>query len=217
MKLDTDIHQDVLRELKWDPRVEETEVGVEVDNGVVTLTGTVNSYAKRVAAEEAAHRVRGVLDVANNVQVKVPGGLHRTDTEIAQAIRQALEWNSEVPEERIRSTVSAGAVTLEGDVDAYHQREQAEDAVRRLFGVRGVINKITVRPAAVNAQAIQEEIEGVLERRAERMANKINVVVSNGKVTVTGPVHSWEERHAITAAARYTPGVTAVEDRLRLE
>jgi osmotically-inducible protein OsmY len=190
---------------------------VEVDNGVVTLTGTVSSFAKRVAAEEAAHRVRGVLDVANDVHVRLPGGFGRTDTEIAQIVRQALEWNSEIPSERIRSTVSSGTVTLEGDVDAYHQREQAEGAVRHLFGVLRVVDNITVRPARVNAEVIQEEIEGILERRAERMANKISVVVNNGKVTVTGPVQSWEERLAITAAARHTPGVTAVEDRLRIE
>src|SRR5262245_26051214 len=104
-KSDSQIQQEVLQELKWDTRVEETEVGVEVDQGVVTLTGTVSSYAKRLAAQEAAHRVIGVLDVANDIQVKVPGGLTRTDTEIAQAVRRALEWDIWVPDGRIQSTI----------------------------------------------------------------------------------------------------------------
>jgi osmotically-inducible protein OsmY len=117
-KTDAEIQQDVIRELKWDPRVEETEVGVEVDNGIVTLTGTVSSWAKRLAAKEAAHRVFGVLDVANDVTVKVPGSLTRTDTDLAQAVRHALKWDVMVPDERITSTVSNGWVTLEGTVDS---------------------------------------------------------------------------------------------------
>src|SRR3989337_248322 len=125
-KSDTQIHHDVLEELKWDSRVDETEVGVEVDNGVVTLTGTVTSWAKRMAAEEAAHRVSGVLDVANDVKVRIPGELTRTDTEIAQAVRRTLEWDVFVPDERITSTVSDGWVTLEGPVDRGSQREDAE-------------------------------------------------------------------------------------------
>ena len=115
-KTDSQIQQDVLRELKWDTRVEETDVGVEVDRAVVTLTGTVSSYAKRMAAQEAAHRVAGVLDVVNDIQVHLPGSLARTDTEIAQAVRHALEWDVVVPDTQIRSTVSDGWVTLEGDV-----------------------------------------------------------------------------------------------------
>src|ERR1700675_3922900 len=112
-KTDTQIHHDVLEELKWDSRVDETEVGLQVASGVVTLTGTVTSWAKRVAAQEAAHRVIGVLDVANDLRVKVPGGLTRTDTEIAQAVRRALEWDVFVPEEKITSTVADGFVTLD--------------------------------------------------------------------------------------------------------
>jgi osmotically-inducible protein OsmY len=144
-KTDAAIHQDVLRELHWDSRVEETEVGVEVDRGVVTLTGTVGSWAKRVAAEEAAHRVAGVLDVANDIEVKVPGELTRTDTEIAQAVRHALEWDALVPDQRIRSTVSHGWVTLEGEVDTWTEREDAARAVQNLIGVHGVTDRMTVR------------------------------------------------------------------------
>ena len=145
-KTDSEIQQAVLQELKWDTRVEETDVGVEVDAGVVTLTGTVSSWAKRLAAQEAAHRVAGVLDVANDIQVKMSGDLRRTDTDIAHAVRHALEWNVFVPEEHIRSTVADGWVTLEGNVDYWSQREDADEAVRRLAGVRGVTNKIEVTP-----------------------------------------------------------------------
>ena len=145
-KTDAQVHHDVLEELKWDSRVDETEVGVEVDKGVVTLTGTVTSWAKRMAAEEAARRVIGVLDVANDIKVKIPGGLSRTDTEIAQAVRHALQWDVFVPEEQISSTVSDGWVTLDGTVERWSQRNDAERAVRNLTGVKGVANRIAVKP-----------------------------------------------------------------------
>jgi osmotically-inducible protein OsmY len=216
-KMDTQIHHDVLEELKWDSRVEETEVGVQVANGVVTLSGTVTSWAKRVAAQEAAHRVIGVLDVANDIQVKVPGGLTRTDTEIAQAVRRALEWDVFVPEAKITSTVTDGWVTLDGAVDTWSQRNDAERAVRNLTGVKLVLNKITVKPAKPVPEDVRRAIEQALERRAEREARRIRVDVKDGTVTLTGTVDSWAERKSVVAAARFTPGVQAVEDHLRTE
>jgi osmotically-inducible protein OsmY len=216
-KTDTQIHHDVLEELKWDSRVDETEVGVEVDNGVVTLTGTVTSWAKRAAAEEAARRVIGVLDVANDIKIKVPGALARTDTEIAQAVRHALQWDVFVSDEKITSTVSDGWVTLDGAVDTWSQRADAERAIRNLTGVKGVVNRITVTPLKPMTQDIRKAIEQVLERRAEREAKQIHVDVRDGVVTLTGAVHSWAERKSIVAAARFTPGVREVQDRLRTE
>jgi osmotically-inducible protein OsmY len=217
-KSDSQIQQDVLHELGWDPRVEETEVGIEVDRGVVTLTGTVSSWAKRVAAQEAAHRVAGVLDVANDIEVRVPGDFVRTDTEIAQSVRRALEWDALVPDQRITSTVSNGWVTLEGNVDTWTEREDAERAVQNLLGVRGVSDKMTVigvKP--VESEKVREAIENALERRAEREANRIKVEVSGtGTVTLTGQVHSWAEKRATLAAARFAPGVRSVEDRLEI-
>ena len=216
-KTDTQIHHDVLEELKWDSRVDETEVGVQVTGGVVTLTGTVTSWAKRVAAQEAARRVIGVLDVANDLKVKAAGGFSRTDTEIAQAVRQALEWDVFVPNEKIASTVTDGWVTLEGPVERSTQREAAERAVRNLMGVKMVVNKITVtQPKAVTGD-VRKAIEQALERRAEREARQIGVDVRDGTVTLTGPVHSWAERKSVLAAARFTPGVRVVEDHLRTE
>jgi osmotically-inducible protein OsmY len=216
-KSDTQIHHDVLEELKWDSRVDETEVGVQVDGGVVTLTGTVTSWAKRSAAQEATRRVIGVLDVADDLKVKVPGGLARTDTEIAQAVRRALEWDVFVPDEKITSTVTDGWVTLEGTVERWSQRDDAGRAARNLTGVTSVVNKITVKPAQPVAEDVRKAVEQALERRAEREARGIRVDVRDGTVTLTGPVHSWAERKSVLAAARFTPGVGAVEDHLRTE
>jgi osmotically-inducible protein OsmY len=217
-KADSQIQQEVLRELSWDPRVEETEVGVEVDGGVVTLTGTVSSWAKRMAAQDAAHRVVGVLDVANDIKVKLPGDLVRTDTEIAQAVRRALEWDALVPHERIQSTVSNGWVTLEGNVDTWTEREDAERAVQNLIGVRGVSDTMTVLSAKpVLPERVREAIEDALERRAEREAKRIKVEVTQaGTVTLTGQVRSSAEKRATLAAARFAPGVRSVEDHLEI-
>jgi len=216
-KTDAQIHHDILEELKWDSRVEETEVGVQVASGVVTLTGTVTSWAKRVAAQEAAHRVIGVQDVANDIKVMVAGGLMRTDTEIAQAVRRALEWDVFVPEEKITSTVTDGWVTLDGAVDTWSQRNDAERAVRNLTGVKLVLNKISVKPTKPVPEDVRRAIEQALERRAEREARRISVDVKDGTVTLTGTVDSWAERKSVIAAARFTPGVQMVEDRLRTE
>lgn len=217
VKTDSQVQQDVLRELRWDTRVSETEVGVEVDDGVVTLTGTVSSYVKKLAAQEAAHRVVGVRDVANDIVVKVPGTHTRTDTEIAQAVRQALEWDAAVPHARITSTVSHGWVTLEGDVSLFGEREDAERAVRRLTGVLGVSNKIAVKGARVNQAELKKAIEEALERQAEREAERIRISVEDGRVSLSGRVRSWAEKRAILGAARYAHGVRDVEDHLRIE
>jgi osmotically-inducible protein OsmY len=217
IRTDSEIQHDVLRELKWDTRVEETDVGVQVDGGVVTLTGTVSSWGKRFAAEEAAHRVRAVLDVANDISVRPPGTPGRTDTEIAKAVRHALEWDVFVPEDRVQSTVSGGVVTLKGDVESWTQRDDAERAVRNLSGVRGVTNRLEVKPPKVAASEVRNSIEDALERQAEREAKRITLDVQDGRVTLSGPVHSWAEREAVVGAAKGTPGVRNVQDQLRIE
>jgi osmotically-inducible protein OsmY len=216
-KSDAQIQQEVLRELKWDSRVEETDVGVEVDLGVVTLTGTVTSYAKRVAAEEAAHRVLGVLDVANDIRVHAPGVGPRTDTEIAQAVRDTLQWDAQVPHEQIETTISNGWVKLEGSVGLLSHRLEAERVVRRQIGVRGVTNDIRVRAPSVNSAALRGQIEEALERRAEREARDIHVQVEDGTVTLTGYVDSWREKRAAIGAISHAPGVIHVEDRLKID
>lgn len=217
IKPDHQIKEEVMREMHWDTRVEESEIGVTVIRGVVTLTGVVSSYAKKMAAQEAAHRVHGVLDVANDIQVKPAGSLIRTDTEIAQAVRYALEWDVLVPSEHIRSTVTEGWVTLEGDVETLSQREDAERAVRYLRGVRGVHNRLRVSPPKVRPDEVREIIEAALERRAERLADRIRVSVHDGEVTLTGNVRSYAEKRAIIGAVSHTPGVHSVTDHLLIQ
>ena len=215
-KSDAEVQQDVLRELKWDTRVAETEVGVEVDKGVVTLTGTVASWGKRHAAAQAAHRVRGVLDVANDIAVKVPGTPGRTDTEIAKAVRHALEWDVLVPDSRITCTVSDGAVSLEGDVDTWSQWQDAERAVRNLSGVRVVMNLIQVKAPKVDASKLRTTIEETLARRAQREANQVWFEVQDGRVTVFGTIPTYGEKRAVLQAAQGTPGVLSVDDKLSI-
>jgi osmotically-inducible protein OsmY len=216
-KADTQIHQAVLEELRWDPRVDETDVGVEVDDGVVTLTGSVTSWAKRVAAEEAVRRVAGVLDVANDVKIKTAGGSIRSDTEVARAVRHALEWDVFVPDERITSSVSDGWVRLEGIVERWSEREDAERAVRNLTGVKNVLNNILVEPPATVSSDVRRHIEKALERRTEREVRRIRIDVRDGVVTLSGAVGSPAERRSIVGAARFTSGVRSVEDKLHVE
>ncbi len=214
IKSDSQIKTDVLNELKWDSRVDETDVGVQVREGIVTLVGNVDVYAKKIAAREAAHRVHGVLDVVDELQVKVAGVGGATDTEIARAVRDALEWDAFVPDEKITSTVSLGIVTLEGVVPTWSQRADAERVVRGLSGVRGVINQITVMAKAVDSSRIKADIEEALERQAEREARRIGVSVKDGVVMLTGRVRSWVEKDTIDRVVGFAIGVKRVDDRL---
>jgi osmotically-inducible protein OsmY len=214
VKSDSQIKGDVLNELKWDSRVDETDVGVQVKEGIVTLTGSVNVYAKKIAAREAAHRVHGVLDVVDELQVKVSGIGARTDTDIARAVRDALEWDAFVPDEKIRSTVSLGIVTLEGAVETWSQRADAERVVRGLAGVRGVIDQITVAAKAVDTTRLKTDIEEALERQAEREARRIGITIKDGVVLLTGRVRSWVEKETIDRVVGFAPGVRRVDDRL---
>jgi osmotically-inducible protein OsmY len=215
-KTDSEIKQLVSDELKWDTQVKETDIGIEVKEGVVTLTGTVGSYGERQAAQRAAHRVAGVHDVANDIRVKLPGSPGHTDSEIARAVRHALEWDVFVLQNRITSTVSEGWVTLDGEVDVFSQREAAEKAISNLAGVVGVLNKIVVK-TGVFAGDVRSAIEDALERRAVREASRLNIDVEKGRVRLSGSVPTYAEKKTILGAARGTPGVTVVDDMLRIE
>lgn len=216
-KTDYEIKQQVLRELKWDSRIAWAQIGVEVQEGLVTLSGAVNTYAKKIAAQQAAHRVAGVLDLANEIEVKPAGTYAHTDREIAMAVRHTLEWDALVPDERIQSTVSDGWVTLEGDVNVWREREDAEKSVLRLAGVVGVINKITVLPSDIDPEELREEIEEALETRADREADRLRIEVKNGSVELWGRVHSWREKRAILGSVGHLPGVMAVKEHLRID
>lgn len=217
MKTDLTIQDHVQQELRWDSRVDAADIGVAVHDGIVGLTGTVRTFAECKAAQEAAFRVAGVRDVANDIRVKMPGSLMRTDADIAQAVRLALEWDSTVPSDRIRSSVSDGIVTLEGTVDDWHQVAAAEQAVSNLAGVQDVLSEMTVRSTSLDSANVEAEIEEALERRAAREARRISVNVHNGTATLTGVVHSWAEKQAILGAARGTHGVRTVTDHLQVE
>ncbi len=215
-KTDTDIRNDVLSELAWDSRIGEKQIGVQVDHGVVTLGGTVEDLATSSATVEAAHRVAGVKDVANELQVKSAQAAHLTDTDIAKTIRQALELDALIPDENVRSTVTAGVVVLDGIVATPIQREEVERAVGRLKGIKRLENRLQVS-SITEPDAVAAAIRQALNRRAVREAGHVLVRVDDGRVVVEGIVQSREERSAILGAIRGTRGVQAIEDRLDVE
>jgi osmotically-inducible protein OsmY len=218
VRTDEEIHQDVLDELDWDPEVDAKDVGVTVHDGVVTLTGTVDSFLKKWAAERAALRVEGVRAVVNHIEV-VPRGLGvRTDEDIARAVATALEENPSIPHERIKIRVEEGRVTLEGEVDWHYQRREAEETARRITGVKSVINLITVRQPTVAPEDIKRQIEQAFVRHAEIDAENIQVrVEEGGHVILSGTVRSWAERKEAEEAAWRAPGVTKVTNLIRVQ
>ena len=211
-KTDAKLMHDVLEELKWDSRVDETDVGVQVHNGIITLTGTVGTWAKRVAARAAAHRVAGVRDVADELQVKLFASATPSDAEIAEAARAAMKWNVVIPEENIEMTVSHGVVTLSGAVDDASQRDEALRIVGHLEGVRAVTNDIKIVATIVSPARLRTAIEAALARHATREAKKVMLDIQGGTVTISGEVDSLAERQAVIGAVAGTRGVDTVVD-----
>ncbi len=208
-----ELQKKVLDALDWEPSLDATRIGVAASGGVVTLTGQVPSYADRWTAERVIKQMAGVKGLANDVEVRLPGDARRTDTDLVSAAVRALEWDVQVPHQRIKLRAAEGWITLEGQVEWQYQREAAERAVRHLLGVRGVSNQITLTVRVTPAD-LKNRIEAALKRNAELEARKIRVETKGGTVVLDGTVHSWAERDEAERAVWAAPGVAAVEDHL---
>jgi len=212
---DTDLKQHVQSALDWEPSLDAKDIGISVEEAVVTLRGNVASYAEKMTAERVALRVYGVKAVANDLAVHLVSAFERTDTEVAQAAVAALKWNTMVPNDRVTVTVNNGWLALNGTLDWQYQRDVAARAVRDLTGVKGVTNNIIVQPR-VKTIDVRDKIEAAFRRSAQIDARRINVNATDGKVILSGNVHSWAERQEAERAAWAAPGVTQVEDRLAI-
>jgi osmotically-inducible protein OsmY len=215
--IDRELGNAVVAELEWDMKVDERALIVEVEGHAVILLGTVGSWAERLAAQEAAYRVSGVREVENRLEVALTPEIVRTDAELERLVRSALECDVFVPNTQIRAGANEGRITLEGEVSYCSLRDHVERVVCNIQGVRRVFNQVLVRPAVGDAHRIQKAIECALERRHERSARRINLDVHDGKVIVSGVVHSFAERQSVIGAAKGTWGVRSVDDRLSIE
>ena len=212
---DKELKRHIEDALNWEPSFDAADIGVSVDNGVATLRGDVASYAAKSTAERVTLGVYGVKAVANDLNVRLPGEYKRTDSDIAQAAVNALQWNTVVPKNRLSVAVSDGWVTLKGNLDWQYQKDAAARTVRDLTGVLGVNNTIDVKPH-VQSGDVRDKIEAAYKRRAEIDARRINVTATDGKVILSGNVRSWAERQEAERAAWAAPGVTQVDDWLTI-
>jgi osmotically-inducible protein OsmY len=215
MKTDQKIQQDVLDQLKWNPLLKASEIGVAVKNGIVTLSGQVNTYQKKVEAEKEAKKVAGVKAIAEEIQVGISPLFKKTDPDIAEAIINALKWNTSIPEETLKVKVEEGIVTLEGDVEWAFQRKSAEEAVVNLAGVRSVINNIKIKQK-VMPDDVKQKISAAFHRHASIDADKIQVEILGTKLTLKGKVRSFAEVEDAERAAWSAPGILTVVNNLEV-
>jgi osmotically-inducible protein OsmY len=215
---DRELQRHVEDALAWEPSVDAANIGVSADNGVVTMHGEVGTYTEKSTAERVALRVYGVKAVANDLSVRISSLYKRTDTDIAQAVVAALQWNTVVPPNRVTVAISDGCVTLKGTLNWQYQKEAAARAVRDLAGVRGVTNSISVQPPEprVKVSDVLAKIEAAFKRSAEIDARRVSVAAHDGQVILTGNVRSWAERQEAERAAWAAPGVTLVDDRITI-
>lgn len=214
MKSDTQLHQDVVAELAWDPRIDNKHIIVDAVDGVVTISGSVPTYSAKWEAERAAERVTGVRSVANELAVMPTPAFTHSDTQLAHAVANALSWDIQVPDSQLKSAVTNGWVRLDGTVEWQFERDAAVRAIRNLAGVRGVTNNIAVKPTPVSTYDVGKDIKEALERRADRTADTITVEANDGVVTLRGTVSSFGDRRAAEGAAWSARGVSDVKDEI---
>ena len=213
MRTDTKIQRDVLDELKWEPGLDHEKVGVSVDEGVVTLSGIVGSYAERLLAEKTARGVKGVRAIAENMIVRYAGDKKSSDAEIAQRVSDVLDWDAMIPRERVSVTVENGVVKLSGEVDWHYQKVRAHKCAAKISGVIRVANLITIK-ASVDTGEVKDLIRQAFERQADLDATRIQVRADGDRVILSGSVSSWAERQVAERTAWAAPGVSQLEDNL---
>lgn len=216
MKTDIQIQEDVMEQIRWEPFLQASEIGVAVHHGIVTLSGHVDSYAKKLTAENAVKKIAGVKAIAEDIQIGVSPAFNKSDTEIAEAVLSALKWHSAVQEEKIKIKVENGVVRLEGEVEWDYQRINAGSAIEYLTGVRSVINLITVKPT-ITAEGIEQKISAAFHRSATIDSGRIAAEVSGNKVILHGKVRTIAEKEDAEAAAWSAPGVRDVLCKLEVE
>jgi osmotically-inducible protein OsmY len=212
---DDQLHQDVLDELDFEPSVNAAHIGVAVEDGIVTLSGEVGSFAEKYNAERAVRRVKGVHGIVEHIKVVFPSDKVTGDAEIAERVLASLKWSALVPADRVTVKVENGWVALNGELDWQFQKSAAEAAVRRLSGIKGISNLIKLPPQVAGTN-VKQRIEDALKRNAEVEAQRIQVGVNGSKVILNGSVDTWHERNVAESAAWAVPGVTMVEDHLRI-
>ena len=213
MKTDSQLQTDVMDELQWEPRVPHANIGVAAQDGVITLSGFVGSYAEKIAAEKAARRVKGVRGLAEEIEVRLPSDAKTADPEIAKRIADMFDWSALIPKDKLAVKVEHGWVTLTGTVDGYYQRKSAGDLVSRISGVRGVSNQIAIKESPSPAD-VKDRIMAAFRRNADLDASTITVTSDGHTVKLGGKVHAWYERQIAERAAWSAPGVSRVEDNI---